>query len=561
MSAAGSGDGVERRGRSVDVSLRGHVANGPVANGSVGPPDVTQALAACGRGEHVEAERMADAVIASGRRRAGHLIRGIVRAQRGNSAGAASDLAAFTDNSTACRGHVQIAVDHARLVRTGRWDPLESPKGSARHLDAPSGAYRAVIDVARGDVTQARNRLARRHVRTPGCDEVATFLSALARALLGVELLDAGCVDAARTSLTTLKRRRIVEALVPVRALVDAAGAELDAVIGENAAAVARRATANFGRAASKRATIESVAWGFASSTALLATGDVAASCATLERVSALQTSATASLTFPAATVRRAWSEIHRGRFESARALLSSASSDRSADVRSAAYAELIGTYLALVDGATSATVFVDLADRWIRQGRLRIAVDTYSLAIGLGAANRRLATRMSGFAGRVGHGYAAVLARHADALDRLDHGELERVATCHLRAGRRARAADALAQAAGLLRANDETRLRARASAVLASCPDYWSPATAELRPVDVDDRLDRAIGAAVVDGLTNDAIASRVHLSSSAVERRLTHLYRRLGVRDRHELREVHAPLFAHRSDPPGSSRCRET
>lgn len=523
--------------------------------------DLARTLAAYRRGDLVDAERFAAAVIASGRFRIGHLVRGVVRAQRGNSPGAANDLAVFSNGLETCHSHVRIVVDHARLVRTGRWDALETAVDYKHRTDASRRAHRAAIAAARGDVLQARNQLATLSDVTRKHDEIAVFMAALARCLVGLDVLDPSCLDAGRDALAMIKRRRIVDALLPVRALFHASATELAAVVGEDLDGTVGRADAFFDQARVASHVIEGFAWACASSTAHLASGNVANARVILERFDALQSGPIEPLLQPAMSVRRAWCELHRGGFQAARVLLADIPPDRTDDLRAQSYAELIDTYLGVVDGTMTGTPLADLAERWAREGRCRIAVDACSLAVGLGVPDRRGMTRIAGITRRVGRGYLTVLACHADALARQNSQTLERIGRAHLRAGRRSRAADAFAQAAGCQRVRDGSRLRALAAALLATCPEYWSPATAGLRAVDIDDDIDRAIGAGVVDGMTNDAIASRVYLSSSAVEQRLSRLYRRLGVRDRHELREFHAPMFAEPAGPPGSSPLRAT
>jgi DNA-binding CsgD family transcriptional regulator len=162
-----------------------------------------------------------------------------------------------------------------------------------------------------------------------------------------------------------------------------------------------------------------------------------------------------------------------------------------------------------------AATVVADLGGRWSRYGRAVAARGRVLLAD----------------AGEIDAAAAAALAGEAPAMP-LERARTQLAIGTRLRStGRRADAAPHLVAAAAAFESLGALPAAARARALIDSA------ATRVPVPAALSEEEDR-IGRLVALGRTNREIAGELYLSEKTVERRLSVLYRRLGIGSRVEL-----------------------
>ncbi|MFI6100600.1 LuxR C-terminal-related transcriptional regulator [Lentzea sp. NPDC051213] len=195
-------------------------------------------------------------------------------------------------------------------------------------------------------------------------------------------------------------------------------------------------------------------------------------------------------------------------------------------DVRGAAKA-------AMTAADTSAELGVHSLEAWALHDAARFGVDT----------SLRLAALTSTMDDPLTSAYAA----HATALAHASPTVLEAVATDFLQLGATLFAAEALASAARLHRAQDNARAASQASARQALLMrDFDTVRTPALRADGLTHLTRRQVEVArlATSGLTNQQIAEKLHTSKRTVDNHLHAIYGVLGVTGRDELRTVLGP-----------------
>jgi DNA-binding CsgD family transcriptional regulator len=208
----------------------------------------------------------------------------------------------------------------------------------------------------------------------------------------------------------------------------------------------------------------------------------------------------------------------------------------------------------------------VEEARRWIEAGRghgrvaVKLALCAADLAESMGVNDScavalhdaarlggaaLVAGRLQALAERVDSPIVPLYATHAAALTARDGGGLDALAVSFEELGAMLLAAEAAVEAAAAHRAAGHERAArtsaARASALVGRCEGARTPA---LRLLDRPPRLtprEREIAGMVAAGLSNRVIAERLVLSVRTVDNHLQHVFDKLGVRSRGELRSV--------------------
>jgi DNA-binding CsgD family transcriptional regulator len=274
--------------------------------------------------------------------------------------------------------------------------------------------------------------------------------------------------------------------------------------------------------------------------------------------------------------------ELHLGRPRTAGAAIEAVGPVAS-DLLGAPAAAVLAICAALVGHAENATAALARSDAWRRPGSIfdpfldpariwtavtngrpeharRIAADALETAI---AADRRghalqiahTLARVGGAAAahdalaRIGHvdgPVAATMRAHVDAAASDHVDELEAVSDSFASLGAELLAAEAAAQAARAARRSGEarraTRLQRAALDFAARCEGAQTPSLVmpadELTPLS---RRELEIANLAAGGLSSEEIASRVFLSVRTVDNHLQHVYQKLGIGSRAELRRT--------------------
>ncbi|MEQ1701319.1 MAG: helix-turn-helix transcriptional regulator, partial [Ilumatobacteraceae bacterium] len=156
------------------------------------------------------------------------------------------------------------------------------------------------------------------------------------------------------------------------------------------------------------------------------------------------------------------------------------------------------------------------------------------------------LEDRISALAGGTDSPLAAARAAHVRAMIADDMPSMESVAQSFEAVGARLNAAEAYVAAAELARGLSAQRSAAafglRAEQLLAHCEGAISPglvtSTGSLQPLT---EREREIAFMAVSGLTSRQIAGRLVLSQRTISNHLQHIYDKLGVRNREDLRRA--------------------
>jgi DNA-binding CsgD family transcriptional regulator len=182
----------------------------------------------------------------------------------------------------------------------------------------------------------------------------------------------------------------------------------------------------------------------------------------------------------------------------------------------------------------------LDAATVAAEAGQVSFAAEAAHDAARLGAADRaapvlaELATRGDG-------GRLRALARHAAALADDDPAELLGCADELAGLGMVLLAAEASACASRRLTGPSARAAAARAAALVDDCGAVSTPALRELEAVPTLSGREREVARLAVAGLSNRAIATRLHVSIRTVDNHLHRAYEKLGIRGRAELRDA--------------------
>jgi DNA-binding CsgD family transcriptional regulator len=164
--------------------------------------------------------------------------------------------------------------------------------------------------------------------------------------------------------------------------------------------------------------------------------------------------------------------------------------------------------------------------------------------ALRLGEPPEAVAPRLRELAGRFPGPVVAAFAEHAEAMRDGDGARLDRLSEQLGALPAALLAAEVAAEAAvAHARAGDvpaARRAESQSQRWAARCPGAQTPALLGLRGPSLT-RREREVALLAADGLTTPAIASRLTLSERTVESHLYRAFDKLGVRARHELRDV--------------------
>jgi DNA-binding CsgD family transcriptional regulator len=158
------------------------------------------------------------------------------------------------------------------------------------------------------------------------------------------------------------------------------------------------------------------------------------------------------------------------------------------------------------------------------------------------------VAGRLSELAAIVEGNLAKVRADYAAALHRADPSALEGVAETFERLGALLFAAEAAAGAGVLLRRAGEkqraTAIERTAGALIRKCEGAVTPAVRNVESQAILSARELEVASLAAAGLSNRAIADRLYVSVRTVETQLQHVYQKLGVSRRGDLRHALAP-----------------
>ena len=180
--------------------------------------------------------------------------------------------------------------------------------------------------------------------------------------------------------------------------------------------------------------------------------------------------------------------------------------------------------------------------------GRFALAAMGYHDALRLGAPADAVAGPLAEVAVEVDGPVVAAMAEHADALQRRDRHAVEKAARAFEHAGMILHAAEAMAGASVLaveagLRAS-ASDLRVQASSLAARCGPALTPL---LEPISDRDALgsltrkEQEVALMAARGMTKREIADSLCVSVRTVGNHINHLYGKLGVATRDELRAM--------------------
>lgn len=140
---------------------------------------------------------------------------------------------------------------------------------------------------------------------------------------------------------------------------------------------------------------------------------------------------------------------------------------------------------------------------------------------------------------------FGAVQSRHARAEAQRDAAGLEAVADDWERRGAPLYAAEALASAARIARADGDhrraTALQARSDALAAECEGAVTPLLRFAEALTPLTRREREIATLAAGGRSSKEIAEQLYLSARTVDNHLQSIYGKLGIRGRHELADA--------------------
>jgi DNA-binding NarL/FixJ family response regulator len=181
------------------------------------------------------------------------------------------------------------------------------------------------------------------------------------------------------------------------------------------------------------------------------------------------------------------------------------------------------------------------------------LAENQRALAVALRAAHdlHRLgdpndaAHRLTRFAENVQGSLVTACAEHAQAVVSGDARRIEAAAAVFADMGASLWAAEAESEAASVHRRSGRessaSAAAARAALLLERCEGARTPALALAGPVEDLTPREREIATIAAGGASNREIAERLVVSVRTVENNLQRAYRKLGVRNRHELARV--------------------
>lgn len=157
-------------------------------------------------------------------------------------------------------------------------------------------------------------------------------------------------------------------------------------------------------------------------------------------------------------------------------------------------------------------------------------------------------ADRLDALGGQIEGELISYRAAHAHALRSGDHEELEAISVTFEAMGADLLAAEAMAEASMAWRRDGSARkaatARRRAQLLAARCEGAQTP-TLQLVMAGADlTRIERDIAMFAASGLPNKEIAERMTRSVRTIENNLQHVYSKLGITSRTELKEVFGP-----------------
>jgi DNA-binding CsgD family transcriptional regulator len=211
---------------------------------------------------------------------------------------------------------------------------------------------------------------------------------------------------------------------------------------------------------------------------------------------------------------------------------------------------ELARAWMLVAGGNRSEAREVALAvGRSLRDtGRSAVAAMAYHDALRLGAPAGAAALALDDLAKVVEGPVVTTMARHANAVAGRSYAELAAIADAFAAVGMMLHAAEAMAEAtriaadAGLR--STAAALRARAAALVAGCGPALTPM---LEPISGRDALaaltrkEQEVALMAARGMTKRDIADSLSVSVRTVGNHINHLYGKLGVSTRDELRAV--------------------
>jgi DNA-binding CsgD family transcriptional regulator len=192
--------------------------------------------------------------------------------------------------------------------------------------------------------------------------------------------------------------------------------------------------------------------------------------------------------------------------------------------------------------------VALAVARRLHADGRVALAAMAYHDALRLGAPADVVMGPLDDIANVAEGPVIAAMAAHANAVTHRDHLELAAAADAFDSAGMMLHAAEAMADAARLagqagLR-SAASGLRVRAAALAARCGPALTPLLESVSGRDalaVLTRKEQEVALMAARGMTKRAIAESLSVSPRTVGNHINHLYAKLGVSTRNELRSV--------------------
>jgi DNA-binding CsgD family transcriptional regulator len=204
-------------------------------------------------------------------------------------------------------------------------------------------------------------------------------------------------------------------------------------------------------------------------------------------------------------------------------------------------------TAVAAGDATGARRLLEEAADLGERSGDLLAAATALHSLARLGYPDLA-AGRLDVLAGQIEGELIGYRAGHAHALCSGDHEELEAISVAFEAMGADLLAAEAMAEASMAWRRDESARkaatARRRAQLLGARCEGAQTP-TLQLVVVGADlSRIERDIAMFAASGLPNKEIAERMTRSVRTIENNLQHVYSKLGITSRTELKAVFGP-----------------